>query len=326
MVYLGLVIWDLGSIWEACDFSLCSAAEQVGESESVSCSVMSDSVTTRDCSLPGVSVHGIPQARMLEWAAMPFSREAWNQAYLQGFAESVFDDGRGWGGTVLPHRYHDPLHDTTAYGRMWFLTQVEIHFPKSSENKEVEIPCSFLWSHEQPVTCYHVKRESWARGSSVLPTPTLFDSAACMQRLSQLEVLRLLPVSISVLVFLLEGCCGACLLCSVREDRMEPRVGGSAHHRTLCRVSDGTRCPPVWGNGSYPPSGGLKSVWMSEWKLLAGQVTVLRMGEVKSPFPGAEELLFLETIQNTFSGWLKSSKQCWWQSWTGLAREKEKIN
>ena len=101
-------------------------------------------LTTRDCSLPGVSVHGIPQARMLEWAAMPFSREAWNQAYLQGFAESVFDDGRGCGGTVLPHRYHDPLHDTTAYGRMWFLTQVEIHFPKSSENKEVEIPCSFL--------------------------------------------------------------------------------------------------------------------------------------------------------------------------------------
>ena len=27
-----------------------------------------------DCSLPGSSVHGILQARTLEWAAMPFSR------------------------------------------------------------------------------------------------------------------------------------------------------------------------------------------------------------------------------------------------------------
>ena len=44
-----MVIWDLGSIWEAHDFSLCSAAGQLGESESVSCSVMFDSGTTRDC-------------------------------------------------------------------------------------------------------------------------------------------------------------------------------------------------------------------------------------------------------------------------------------
>ena len=27
-----------------------------------------------DCSLPGFSVHGILQARILEWVAMPFSR------------------------------------------------------------------------------------------------------------------------------------------------------------------------------------------------------------------------------------------------------------
>jgi len=28
----------------------------------------------RDCSLPGISVHGILQARILEWIAIPFSR------------------------------------------------------------------------------------------------------------------------------------------------------------------------------------------------------------------------------------------------------------
>ena len=29
-----------------------------------------------DCSLPGYSVHGIFQARILEWVAIPFSRES----------------------------------------------------------------------------------------------------------------------------------------------------------------------------------------------------------------------------------------------------------
>ena len=38
-------------------------------------SVMSDSFeTVMDCSPPGSSVHGISQARMLEWVAMPSSK------------------------------------------------------------------------------------------------------------------------------------------------------------------------------------------------------------------------------------------------------------
>ena len=36
-----------------------------------SCLTLCDSM---DCSLPGSSVHGILQARILEWVAMPFSR------------------------------------------------------------------------------------------------------------------------------------------------------------------------------------------------------------------------------------------------------------
>ena len=32
-------------------------------------------LTPMDCSPPGSSVHGIFQARILEWVAMPFSRE-----------------------------------------------------------------------------------------------------------------------------------------------------------------------------------------------------------------------------------------------------------
>ena len=32
-------------------------------------------VTPMDCSLPGSSVHGILQARILEWVVIPFSRD-----------------------------------------------------------------------------------------------------------------------------------------------------------------------------------------------------------------------------------------------------------
>ena len=36
------------------------------------CSTLCDPM---DCSLPGSSVHGILQARILEWVAIPFSRD-----------------------------------------------------------------------------------------------------------------------------------------------------------------------------------------------------------------------------------------------------------
>ena len=41
--------------------------------ESVTCSVMSDSLQPVECSPPGSSVHGILQARILEQVATPFS-------------------------------------------------------------------------------------------------------------------------------------------------------------------------------------------------------------------------------------------------------------
>ena len=39
-----------------------------------SCSVLSDSCDPMDCSPPGSSVHGILQARILEWVVISFSR------------------------------------------------------------------------------------------------------------------------------------------------------------------------------------------------------------------------------------------------------------
>ena len=39
------------------------------------CSVMSDSCDPMDCGPPGSSVHGILQARILEWVAISYSRD-----------------------------------------------------------------------------------------------------------------------------------------------------------------------------------------------------------------------------------------------------------
>ena len=44
------------------------------KSESVSCSAVSSSLWSMDCSLVGSSIHVILQAKILEWVAIPFSR------------------------------------------------------------------------------------------------------------------------------------------------------------------------------------------------------------------------------------------------------------
>ena len=48
-------------------------------------SVMSDSCDLMDCSLPGSSVHGIFQARILDWVAISFSRRSSSQGLNLGF-------------------------------------------------------------------------------------------------------------------------------------------------------------------------------------------------------------------------------------------------
>ena len=48
-------------------------------------SVVSDSCDPMDCSLPGSSVHGIFQARILDWVAISFSRRSSSQGLNPGF-------------------------------------------------------------------------------------------------------------------------------------------------------------------------------------------------------------------------------------------------
>ena len=57
----------------ACILTDCAQAALL---KSVSCSVVSDSLqlSAMDSSSPGFSVHGILQARILEWVVIPFSR------------------------------------------------------------------------------------------------------------------------------------------------------------------------------------------------------------------------------------------------------------
>ena len=58
-----------------CKSFMPSPLQYYDESKSINCSVVSDFVT-HGCSPPGSSVHGILQARILEWIAGPSSRRS----------------------------------------------------------------------------------------------------------------------------------------------------------------------------------------------------------------------------------------------------------
>ena len=63
------------SLFNCCYFRMrCKSLAVVSKSKSESHSVVSDLCNPIDCSLPCFSVHGILQARILEWVAMPSSR------------------------------------------------------------------------------------------------------------------------------------------------------------------------------------------------------------------------------------------------------------
>ena len=76
------------------------------------CSVMSDSADSTllyctllmDCSPPGSFVHGILQARILEWVIIPFSRE-WSRPRIEP-----------WSGKSLPPDIRGTLQLLDEYG------------------------------------------------------------------------------------------------------------------------------------------------------------------------------------------------------------------
>ena len=80
-------LWDsLGkNTGVGCHFLLQCMKEKSESEVAQSCPTLSDPM---DCSPPGSSVHGIFQARVLEWGATAFSR-AWSAAYPQIYLDFV---------------------------------------------------------------------------------------------------------------------------------------------------------------------------------------------------------------------------------------------
>ena len=65
---------ELIPLWHIFISGFCFEKKKKSSSESVSHSVLSDSCDSLDYSQPGSSVHGILQASILKWVAIPFSR------------------------------------------------------------------------------------------------------------------------------------------------------------------------------------------------------------------------------------------------------------
>ena len=75
-----------------------------------------------DSSLPGCSVHRIPQARILEWVAMPSSRRSPGAPTLQ--AISLWRSH--WGSPIFPHSTPNSLADIIS-SILFILNQTILH-------------------------------------------------------------------------------------------------------------------------------------------------------------------------------------------------------
>ena len=99
-----------------------------------SCSVVSDSLRPMDCSLPGSSVHGIFQARVLEWVAI---------AFLRSRARGVLFFRR------RELHWQDTRHDSSPKLRTVRLTEVISSCGSragTEEVKEREVMISIYWN------------------------------------------------------------------------------------------------------------------------------------------------------------------------------------
>ena len=90
-----------------------------------------------DCSLPGSSVHGIFQARVLEWGAIAFSREA------------ILDLSNA---AKIPQFLHSVLLHSKSFN----------NFQTPSQDKRVS-STSFKTGHEVLVWCLQVVCRGWSK-------------------------------------------------------------------------------------------------------------------------------------------------------------------
>ena len=93
-----------------------------------SCSVVSDSSDPRDCSLPGSSIHGIFQARVLEWHAIAFSMWPTGRAlFAKGSCVSLEVGRKTWFSYPPIHSPppKKPKHDISFPVPVYYDTQLE---------------------------------------------------------------------------------------------------------------------------------------------------------------------------------------------------------
>ena len=91
-----------------------------------------------DCSLPGSSIHGILQARILEWVAIPLSRGSF---WLGDWTSVSCIAGRFFTIWATREAQEDEL---AALARKW--TQASW---AAGENSTAEPPMHFCWTYEQ---------------------------------------------------------------------------------------------------------------------------------------------------------------------------------
>ena len=85
-------------------------------------SVMSDSWDPVDCSLPGSSVHGILQARILEWVVISFSRgssQTRDQTQVSSISVRLFTDWVTWEALLLLHSVQ--FSSVQSLSHVWLL-------------------------------------------------------------------------------------------------------------------------------------------------------------------------------------------------------------
>ena len=99
-----------------------------------SCLTLSDPM---DCSLPGSSIHGIFQVRVLEWGATAFSGYC-GQESLRGNGVATIVNKRVWSAVLGGNLKNDRMVSVPFQGKPFNITVIQVYAP-TTDAKEAEV-------------------------------------------------------------------------------------------------------------------------------------------------------------------------------------------